>query len=327
MIVAGATELFHDGFAPLCFSFRNGGYEKIVGAPQTVGVLLQLVRWNPAHFHTTYTRNRTSGQGQPEFRRDGFSILPIRFKEVVNLKKYHTIRVALLDIVIQHRGRFQTCLNFLARQIGLIRSHGFRGKVVIFAHQILYALCYLFPRELNHWAVPFSVANPFAIVIHTALSGIGQCVRMAAYPVFLSQKVRLFFWVVLFLKKAVNPFCSTRKSASARQGFIDLVFCNEWHDRGKLGHGSGKCLAGQVQFFQAVQQTTEIVIVVPHNRTVLLISCKKCPIFGQKGFTEIRIGKASIQTPFFFRKVLIAKLLTQAAERICYPVLHIDIMI
>ena len=146
---------------------------------------------------------------------------------------------------------------------------------------------------------------------------------VTACAVLLPQEVRLFLGVVQLLKEAVDPLRPALKVASARKGLVNLVLRDKGHDGGQFRQGGAEGLAGQVQFLQAVQHTTKIVVVKAHDRAIFLIGSEKCPVFGQQSFSEVwvcqKVGKAGL----IFRKVQPFCSVGQAGKeiiRVIFPV-------
>ena len=126
---------------------------------------------------------------------------------------------------------------------------------------------------------------------------------MTTCAVLLPQEVRLFLGIVWLLKEAVNSLRPALKVASAGKGLVDLVLRDEGHDGRQLCQGGAEGLAGQVQLLQAIQHTTKIVVVKAHDRAILLIGGKKCPVFGKQCFSEFRVCQKVGEARLILRKV------------------------
>ena len=323
LIPAGAAEPLHDCFTALRCPCGQGGNKDIMVAPHPVGVVLQPVSGKAAHFHSANPRDGAGGQGQSQLRRKGLGILSIQLIEISHLKQHHMVGVSLLDGVVLHGGRLLALRHLLADKLIFILRHGLRGEVAVFAHQILNTVSDFHPGEIDFRAVSFGEADTLTVVVLMAVSRPGQGVGITACTVLLPQKVRLFLGVVRLLKEAVDPLRPALKVASARKGLVNLVLRDKGHDGGQFRQGGAEGLAGQVQFLQAVQHTTKIVVVKAHDRAIFLIGGKKCPVFVQQSFSEVRVCQKVGKAGLIFRKVQPFCSVGQAGKeiiRVIFPV-------
>ena len=233
------------------------------------------------------------------------------------------VGVSLLDGVVLHGGRLLALRHLLAGKLIFILRHGLRGEIAVFPHQIFNTLSDFCPGELDFRAVSFGETDTLAVVVLVAVSRPGQGVRMTAYAVLLPQEVRLSLGVVQLLKEAVDPLRPALKVASARKGLVNLVLRDKGHDGGQFRQGGAEGLAGQVQLLQTVQYTTKIVVVKAHDRAIFLIGGKKCPVFVQQSFSEVRVCQKVGKAGLIFRKVQPFCSVGQAGKeiiRVIFPV-------
>ena len=151
-------------------------------------------------------------------------------------------------------------------------------------------------------AALLAVPQALPVVIFMAAPCAGQGVRAPAGSVLIPKKTDSLFFLAVFLKKSVNTAFAALNAASSRQGGVDLILGDELPDRRNIRHLRRKGRAGQRQIIKIFPNSSQPVVVEPHQAPVLPVGRPKGGVFLRKGLPERRDRQLSGQPCGFLRE-------------------------
>ena len=133
-------------------------------------------------------------------------------------------------------------------------------QVAIQPDQVLNPFDGLGPAEIDVRAIPLLVMKSLSVIRFITVCSTGNCVRMPTDSIFLFQKVGILLGRVGLDEKLIDTSFARGKAASVRDGFRQLVICDERQHIRDLRH-SGRELSTRhgVLVHQHIQFINEVV--------------------------------------------------------------------